>query len=173
MLLATSFVIRGPVNCSMVECNVWMHNTSPILLLNVMKVAKLWNWKFILGNCALKLSERNSSKPYSNGLEWSHHFEKQNIRLLHATFENFWVSIISISSKEMVSKKPYVQKLMKTNNVCKCKFKHASKFLFWRVTTNATSNVVNLNCFVFMDHKNEIIHQVMLESLTQMIGDEL
>jgi len=80
-------VIRGPINCSMVECDVWMYKTSPILLLNVMKVAKLWNWKFIFGNCPLKLSERNSSKPYSNGLKWDHHFEKQNIMLLHATFE--------------------------------------------------------------------------------------
>jgi hypothetical protein len=47
--------------------------------------------------------------------------------------------------------------------------------LFWRVATNATfdNHVVNLNCFVFMDHKNEIIHHVMSESLTQLIGDEL
>jgi hypothetical protein len=31
---------------------------------------------------------------------------------------------------------------------------------------------MNLNCFVFMDHKNEIICQVMLESPTQLIGDK-
>jgi hypothetical protein len=175
VILATSFVIRGPINCSMVECNVWMYNTSPILLLNVTKVAKLWKWKFIFGNCALKLSERNSSKPYSNGLKWGHHFDKENIRLLHATFENFRIFTIPTSFEEMVAKKPYVEKLMITNNACKCNFKHASKFLFWRVTTNATFNnhVVNLNCFVFLDHKNEIIHQVMLKSLIQLIGDEL
>lgn len=137
MILATSFVIRGPINCSMVEYNVWMYNTSPILLLNVSKVAKLWNWKFIFGNCALKLSERNNSKHYSNGLTWGHHFEKQNIRLLHAMFENFRVSIMPTIWRDGF-KRPYVKKLMITNNACKCNFKHASKFLFWRVTTITT-----------------------------------
>jgi len=63
-------------------------------------------------------------------LKGSHHFEKQNIRLLHAMFENFRVTTIPTSSEEMVSKKPYVKKLMITNNACKCNFKHASKFLF-------------------------------------------